>query len=109
MVPCPGFYYVYAQMGLKQEFNVNNTVGVALMKVCFASSSTNMLILEKYSLPSYQGGFPFLAGTFNMTCNCGFALSTPLWLPSLRVSTDNYRSYFGAFLVDGTSFGGTRS
>ena len=109
MVPCPGLYHVYAQMGLRPEYNENSAVGVSLLKVCFNSSSFYPKILEKYSLPSPHGGYPFLAGTFSMTCDCGFALATPIELPELRVYADTSRSYFGAFLIDGISPEGPKS
>ena len=108
MVPCQGLYYVYAQMGLKQDSRNNDTVAITLTKVCFNTSTPQALILEKYVMPTPHGGFPFLAGTFNMTCDCGFALSTPL-LPQLKITASSQWTYFGAFLVDGVLPGGPSS
>lgn len=101
MVPCQGLYHVYAQIRLRDDSTPNaNTITIALTKVCLnASASQPAVILEKYVMPSPHGGYPSLAGTFNMSCGCGFALSTVLF-PRVRVSANGRSSFLGAFLVD---------
>ena len=101
MVPCQGLYHVYAQIRLRDASTPNdNPITIALTKVCLnASTSHPAVILEKYVMPSPYGGYPSLAGTFNMSCGCGFALSTVLF-SQVRVSANGPSSFLGAFLVD---------
>ena len=101
MVPCQGLYHVYAQIRLRDASTPNdNPITIALTKVCLnASTSHPAVILEKYVMPSSYGGYPSLAGTFNMSCGCGFALSTMLF-SQVRVSANGPSSFLGAFLVD---------
>lgn len=111
MAPCPGLYHVYAQIalqGLDGSDHSRLRVAITLNKVCFNTTFPHVTILEKYVSPTAEGGFPFLAGTFHMTCDCGFALSTPAGVSLLKVTAYSRRSYFGAFLVDGALPGGSR-